>query len=323
MKNVLILSAGRRVELIEAFRAELGVLIPGAKVFAADLTPQLAPACQVADGAFSVPRATSAEYCDRIVDICIDNAIGMVIPTIDTELMVLSERVGDFTARGIHLVISSVELVANCRDKRKTAAFLEQLGIRSPRIYDVENITFPCFAKPYDGSCSVGAAIVENKDSLTRDMLHNPRMMFAELIGKDHAEYTIDAYYNKSGQLCCLVPRERIEVRGGEVSKGATRKHALYEYLLPRLKTVVGARGCLTFQFFTKLEGDSYLAIEINPRFGGGYPLSYAAGANYPGWLIREYLLGEEIGFFDQWESNLLMLRYDAKVLVHGHAAAQ
>jgi carbamoyl-phosphate synthase large subunit len=321
MKNVLILSAGRRVELVEAFRAELDVLIPGAKVFAADLSPQLAPACQVAEEAFAVPRVNSAEYCDRIIDICMANSIGLVVPTIDTELIVLSERVADFAERGIHLVISSRELVSNCRDKRKTAAFLEQLGIRSPQIYDAGNIIFPCFAKPYDGSCSVGASIVPSKESLTREMLDNPRMMFAELIGKDHTEYTVDAYYNKSGQLCCLVPRERIEVRGGEVSKGATRKHALYDFLLPRLRTIVGARGCLTFQFFTKLDVDRYLAIEINPRFGGGYPLSYAAGANYPGWLIREYLLNEEVGFFDKWEQNLLMLRYDAKVLVHGYAS--
>lgn len=320
--NVLILSAGRRVELVEAFRAELNAHIPGASVFGADLSPQLAPACQVADAAFEVPRVTSANYCDRIIEICVANDIGLVVPTIDTELLVLSERVGDFEAKGIHLVISSPELVQNCRDKRKTAAFLEQVGIRSPQIYDVNELAFPCFAKPYDGSCSVGASIVQSRENLTQDMLDNPRMMFAELIGKDHTEYTVDAYYNKSGQLCCLVPRERIEVRGGEVSKGATRKHALYDFLLPRLQTIPGARGCLTFQFFAKVEEGRFLAIEINPRFGGGYPLAYAAGANYPGWLIREYLLNEEVGFFDQWESDLLMLRYDAKVLVRGYAKA-
>jgi carbamoyl-phosphate synthase large subunit len=320
MKNVLVLSAGRRVELVEAFRAELNTLIPGAKVFAADLSPQLSPACQIADMTFQVPRVTNAEYCDRIIEICAQNEIGMVVPTIDTELLVLSERAADFAARNIHLIISSPELIQKCRDKRKTAAFLEEVGIRSPEIYDSGNLTFPCFAKPYDGSCSVGASMVQSRENLTQDMLDNPRMMFAELIGKDHVEYTVDAYYSKSGKLCCLVPRERIEVRGGEVSKGATRMHALYDFLLPRLKNIPGARGCLTFQFFAKVEEERFLAIEINPRFGGGYPLSYAAGANYPGWLIREYLLNEEISFFDQWEQDLLMLRYDAKVLVRGHA---
>jgi carbamoyl-phosphate synthase large subunit len=62
-----------------------------------------------------------------------------------------------------------------------------------------------------------------------------------------------------------------------------------------------------------------FAALEINPRFGGGFPLSYSAGANYPGWLIDEYILGKEVPFFDAWEDRLLMLRYDAKVLVHGY----
>lgn len=61
------------------------------------------------------------------------------------------------------------------------------------------------------------------------------------------------------------------------------------------------------------------IGIEINPRFGGGYPLSYLAGANYPKYLIEEYLLGKEILFFDEWEANLLMLRYDDEVLVSNY----
>ncbi|SKO11952.1 carbamoyl phosphate synthase-like protein [Mycobacteroides abscessus subsp. massiliense] len=59
--------------------------------------------------------------------------------------------------------------------------------------------------------------------------------------------------------------------------------------------------------------------MEINPRFGGGFPLTYAAGGNYPGWLIQEYIGGQDIPFSDDWENNLIMLRYDAKVLVREH----
>jgi carbamoyl-phosphate synthase large subunit len=316
------LSAGRRVELVEAFRSDLAVLIPGAKVFATDLRPHTSSACQVADGAFTAPRVTSADYCDFLIELCLQQKIGLVVPTIDTELLVLSERRDDFLARGIQLIISDPSFVQNCRDKRKTSAFLEAVGIRSPKIYTPASITFPCFAKPYDGSCSVGAAVVPSKESLTPEQLENPRMMFAELIGKDHVEYTVDAYYSRHGELLCLVPRERLEVRGGEVSKGVTRKNALYEFLLPKLKKITGARGCITFQFFAKIADQRFLAIEINPRFGGGFPLSFSAGAHYPDWLIREYLLEQDLSFFDGWLANLLMLRYDAKVLSHDYPEA-
>lgn len=142
-------------------------------------------------------------------------------------------------------------------------------------------------------------------------------MMFMEFVDSSHTEFTVDAYYDRHGELKCLVPRERIEVRCGEVSKGITRRHYVYEYLLPRLKGLKGARGCITLQLFANEKTQSFFAIEINPRFGGGYPLAYSAGANYPKWLIGEYLRDEALSFYDKWEGNLMMLRYDAKVLVH------
>ena len=70
--------------------------------------------------------------------------------------------------------------------------------------------------------------------------------------------------------------------------------------------------------FFGKTNGE-VKAIEINPRFGGGYPLSYRAGANYPLWLIQEYFNDEKIPDYDGWENELLMLRYDDEVIVHAN----
>jgi carbamoyl-phosphate synthase large subunit len=148
-------------------------------------------------------------------------------------------------------------------------------------------------------------------------MLNDEKLMFMEYMDSSYSEFTVDVYFDRYGQLRCLVPRQRIEVRDGEVSKGITRKGYVYDYLINRLSQIRGACGCLTVQLFAKTEPMRYAALEINPRFGGGFPLSYAAGANFPGWLIDEYLLGKEIPFFDQWESNLLMLRYDAKIMVH------
>ena len=318
--NVLITSAGRRVELVQAFQYDLKRFFPGAKVFSTDMQPILSAACQTADGYWKVPRATDERYLDVLLDLCLKNNIGMVVPTIDTELMVLAENRQAFQNEGVHLIISSEELVASCRDKRKTGDLFESIGVHSPEILDKTQLTFPCFVKPYDGSCSIGAEMLFSEEQLTSRILNDKKMMFMELIDDSHTEYTVDAYYSKEGTLSCLVPRERIEVRGGEVSKGVTRKNEVYEYLLPVCKKITGARGCLTFQLFANLEQDSFYGLEINPRFGGGFPLTYSAGARYPSWLISEYLLGNDIDFYDQWEADLLMLRYDDKKLISGYA---
>lgn len=318
MQNILILSAGRRVELVQAFSAELKTRYAGGLVFAADMNPAYSAACHVADGYFSVPKVTFGDYTDKLIDLCLTHKIGLVVPTIDTELLPLSLEIERFAEKGIHLILSSAEIVGLCRDKRKTSVLFESIGLPYPEIYSRDAIRFPCFAKPYNGSCSIGAEVIASPDGLTNKVLNDESLIFQELIDRSFIEYTVDAYYNRLGKICCLVPRERVEVRGGEVSKGVTRKNQVYEYLLPRLSLLKGVRGCITLQLFAKPDTEQYYALEINPRFGGGYPLSYSARANYPGWLIDEYYFGKDIVFFDNWEENLMMLRYDAKVLVYG-----
>ncbi|EGR0753319.1 TPA: ATP-grasp domain-containing protein [Vibrio vulnificus] len=314
--NILVSSAGRRVELVEAFKQSLIKYMPHGKVFCSDMRPELSSACQVADEYFSVPRVTEDGYIDCLLNLCEQKKIGLVIPTIDTELLVLAENRHRFLAKGIQVIVSDELLISYCRDKRKTAELFDSLGIDQPKILDRTKLTYPCFCKPYDGSCSVGAIALFSESDLTREILDNPKNMFMEFIPKSYSEYTIDAYYSKDSILKCLVPRKRLEVRGGEVSKGVTRNNFVYDYLLDRAKILKGARGCITFQLFVNEITQSIKGLEINPRFGGGYPLAHDSGAHYTDWLIREFLNDENIGFFDNWEPNLIMLRYDAKVLV-------
>lgn len=316
MNNVLVPAAGRRVELIQAFQADLAARLPGARVFATDMQPELSPACQVADGAFRLPSVSDPAYAESLLSLCHDAEVGLVVPTIDTELLLLARERDRFAAEGVNLVISDHALILNCRDKRRTAALFDEIGVETPAIYPRDAIRFPAFAKPYDGSRSIGAVALMSPEALTPELLADEKLMFMEFVGPDHVEYTVDVYYDRGGALRCLVPRQRLEVRSGEVSKGVTRRGALYDELLPRLSRIKGARGCLTIQFFVNHETGACAGIEINPRFGGGFPLSWAAGAHYTAWLIDEYLLDRPVPFYDGWKSGLVMLRYDAKVLV-------
>lgn len=319
--NILILSAGRRVELVQDFKTEATKFSDEIKIYCTDINPHMSSACHMADGAFSVTRIDDPNYIDEIFALAQKENIGLIIPTIDTELQKLADNRERFAAAGIHIIISDSDLISLCRDKRRTTALFQQYGINSPEIYRRDDITFPCFAKPYDGSRGIGAQAVNDPSELTPELLNDPKIMFCQLIDIQNTfkEFTVDIYYDKNGVAKCIVPRERLEVRSGEVSKGATRRNYLYDLLVTQLGKLDGARGCLTTQFFYHDESQTVYGVEINPRFGGGFPLTYASGANYINWLIREYLYNEEIPFFDQWKNDLIMLRYDAKVLVHEH----
>ena len=319
MSNILITSAGRRVELVDSFKAEGKKIDKNFKVICIDLEPDLSSACQVSDLCFKAPRVTIKEYIIFLKKLCADNLITLIVPTIDTELLVLSECREEFLEHGVQIIISDTSLIQACRNKNYTADLLNRIDIETPAIYDIKNLSYPCFVKPYDGSCSVGAFALNDESMLTSDILENPKNMFMELVPENYDEYTVDVYYDKFGMLKSLVPRLRIETRAGEISKGLTSKDVVYDYLKDKLCNLKGARGCITLQLFVNLKEKSFKAIEINPRFGGGYPLSYSAGANFPKMLIQEYILEREVDFLDDWEDNLLMLRYDSKVLIHDY----
>lgn len=318
--NILITSAGQRVSLVKAFQTEIKKLNENNKVFTVDLNPVLAPACHISDGYRTVKRVTDPNYISELLQICKELKIKLIIPTIDTELLILAENKTLFLENGITPIVAGLDFIKACRDKRIINGFFIENNIDIPQILDKNNLVFPLFIKPYDGSLSKDTFLIENESELTDYHFENPKLMFMEYIDHSvHDEYTVDTYYDKNGDLKCIVPRKRIFVRAGEVNKGVTHKNEIVDYVKDRLSHIVGAVGCLTMQFFFNADTKRIIGIEINPRFGGGYPLSYLAGANYPKYLIEEYILGKIINYNEDWEDNLLMLRYDDEVLVHNY----
>lgn len=315
--NILITSAGKRVALTRYFKETLCRFYPDAKVFTTDMNPEMAPAGYASDGCFKVPRVTSPDYPDILLNICKKNEVGMVIATIDTELLLLADLKESFRRLGIMVIVSDRNFVEVCRDKRNTGSFFERHGIRVPREIDKYHPTFPLFAKPYDGSLSTNLHYIKTVDELTQEILDDPKLLFMEYIDKKvYQEFTVDMYYGKDNRVKCIVPRERIEIRAGEINKGRTVKNGILTFLKEKLGYVKGCVGCICVQLFFHPETEDMVGIEINPRFGGGYPLSFMAGGNYPELLIREYFRGEDICYSDNWKDGMLMLRYDDAIYV-------
>lgn len=315
--NILITSAGQRVALVRNFQETLRRYFSDGKVYTTDMNPKLAPAAYVSDGCFEVPRCTSDDYIETLLTICLSNGIGMIVPTIDTELAILSANKEIFTKYDIFVSVSDYDFIMMCRDKRNTGKFFEEHGIRVPKAIDKYHPTFPMFAKPYDGSLSTNLHYIKNADELTEEILNDPKLLFMEYIDKDvYKEYTIDMYYGRDHKVKCIVPRERIKIRAGEINKGVTEKQPLTKYIYDRLEKIDGCVGCICIQVFLNPQNGDVVGIEINPRFGGGYPQTCAAGGNFAELLIREYYSGEKVNYFDDWKDHLLMLRYDDAVYV-------
>jgi carbamoyl-phosphate synthase large subunit len=318
--NILITSAGRRVSLVRAFKNELIKYYPDGKVFTVDMIPELSSACRASDGYFSVIRVTDHDYCNKLIEICLANDIRLIIPTIDTELIPLAENIKLFYDDGIFPVISSLEMVKICRDKKKLFQFFDSINFPRTSEVDINDPQYPIFVKPIDGSSSNGIRIITEKSQLAENELVDSKNVYLNYLNPaEYSEFTVDMYFDKNYFLRCAVPRERIEIRSGEVSKSVTRKGDLYTKITEKFSFLKGFVGCITLQVFVNRDTGEILGIEINPRFGGGYPLSYLAGANYPEYIIKEYLLNQQIQFVDNWKPDLLMLRYDAEIVVNDY----
>ncbi|TRZ42536.1 ATP-grasp domain-containing protein [Robertkochia solimangrovi] len=319
--NILICSAGRRVSLVNSFKRELTTRLPDAKVFTSDARPELAAACQISDRYFKVPSLSETDYIPRLIEICKNNDIKLLIPTIDTELRILAEHKKELEAEGITPLVSDLEFIRMCHNKRLTHEFFKSIDILAAKEYSKDNYSLPLYIKPINGSRGVDNFIIREETDLNSYHFENDNLIFLEYLDHDKfEEYTCDLYYDRKSSLRCVIPRKRVEVRDGEVNKGLTERNEIISMVREKLSTLPGVFGCINIQFFKHKETGAIYGIEINARFGGGYPLSYLAGGNYSGWIIDEYFLGKPIeDKFDVWEDQLLMLRYDNEILVHGY----
>ena len=315
-KNILITSAGRRVELINLWKESASNLLgEESLIFTSDINEKFSSASYFSHKSIQICSCQEKEYPEVLLEQCLINNIKLVLPTIDTELYVLAKNREKFQKAGIEIIVSDIEFINACHNKKLTSKLFKKLDIDTPAILDKNKLNFPFFLKPVSGSASKGVKVVLKRDDLNNSEINSENYIFQELVPKSWTEYSVDLYFDKLGYLKSCVPRERLSTRGGEINKGITRKNEVFNYLLEKISHVNGVRGVITFQLFTDPERKKFLAIEINPRFGGGYPMSHYAGAKFPDMLINEYILKKKIKSQNNWKKNLLMLRYDSMIV--------
>ena len=297
MIKILLTSVGRRVELVQAFRAAATHLGIRLTIIGADIT-DTAPALAYCDRTVIVPRISHLDYIPVLLKICRDQQVDGLIPTIDTDLLLLSREKEQFAQLGTKVFISAPDKIQICRDKRTTSDYFCSLGLAAPEA--VSNVKdycgdFPAFIKPIDGSSSIGANRADSLQEL---------QMYADQLGSyviqpfaTGTEYTVDVFCDYEGAPVYITPRIRTAVRGGEVLK--TQIHH-QEQIISEIQTVIAdfkPCGPMTVQLIRNEEKNFNQYIEINPRFGGGAPLSMKAGADAAAALLR-LLAGEKLSYY-------------------------
>lgn len=311
--NLLFTCAGRRTYLLKYFKENLST---GDKVIATDM--QLtAPALQAADVKLQVPAVYAANYVDITLDICKQHQVDALISLNDLELPILAGNKERFEEIGVKVIVSDSEVIDIAFDKYKTAQWVESLGLNAPKTYvrleDVKaalalgEISFPLFMKPRWGSGSIGLETIEDDEELeiyynlllkkikktilaTASVGDEYIMIQEKLTGK---EFGLDIMNDLTGKNVGVSVKQKLSMRAGETDKAITvdipEVYEMGRKIGENLKHI----GNLDVDIMQRANGD-YCVLELNPRFGGGYPFSYEAGVNLPKAIIQ-WVKGESV----------------------------
>lgn len=315
--KILFTSVGRRVELIEAFRSAAKRLNQELILYGADMDVSC-PAAAFCDGKLEVPRIKSKEYLPVLQNFCKENQIDLLIPTIDTDLLLLAQNREMFEEVNTRVLISAPEKIALCRDKRYTADYFHSVGLQSPSpVDDVRQYAggFPAFIKPKDGSASKNAYRVDNAEELAIYAEQIPDYIIQPFVSG--TEYTVDIFCDFEGNPVYITPRIRLAVRAGEVLKTEIRQDESIIAEMKRMLADYRPCGPLTVQLIQDTATGVNWYIEINPRFGGGAPLSIKAGADSAEALLR-LLAGDSVPYCaNAAEDGAVFCRFDQSVRVN------
>ena len=311
--NILFTCAGRRTYLLKYFRENLE---SGDKIIATDMQLSV-PALQAADVKVQVPAVYADNYIDITLNICKEHNVDILISLNDLELPILADNKARFESMGIKLIVSSPEVIDICFDKYKTAQWVESIGLNAPKTYvrlaDAKDalargeISFPLFMKPRWGSGSIGLESIEDIEEL--DIYYHlllkkikKTILATASVGDEYimiqekltgSEFGLDVMNDLNGNHVAVSVKQKLAMRAGETDKAITCDLPIVREMGQKIGENLKHIGNLDVDIMQRANGD-YCVLELNPRFGGGYPFSYEAGVNMPKAII-DWVKGQAV----------------------------
>ncbi len=311
--NVLITAASRRVPLVRAFRDAVGKFGKG-RVITTDISP-LSPALYFGHKHHIVPLTTDRRYIPIIESICDVEGVSLVIPTIDDELPIFGQARSRFESVGVRVAISNEKTGLICNDKYQTYLFCRDNDIAIPETVlagdlETRRKTFPAIVKPRFGRGSVNVYQVQTEEQLRVFANYVPDSIVQDFV--EGTEFTVDVLSNFSGKVISVVPRERLVIRAGVTDKGITRKVSTVMDFAADIAERMQIVGASNIQ--CKYDGQRVTLIEVNPRFSGGIPLTLAAGADFPSWLLQMTAGLDVRSQMGKFQDGLTMMSFEESI---------
>lgn len=314
--NILILSAGTRCQLVNYFcKKENGFN----KVVSTDCS-KYAPALYGADKHYIVPKMNEAAYLPTIKEICKTENINVLLPLQENELELIAEHRTEFENMGILVVISDIASVKMCRDKWLMYKHLTDKGIPCVNTYDyntesekIKELTLPVMAKERNGFGSMGVLKINHWPLLKAYAQSTDENLIVQPF-HDTMELGVDAYVDfVSGELVAVFAKEKLRMRAGETEKSKSVKDKKINELVKLVLREMNFKGPIDMDIL--LCDGEYRILEINPRFGGGYPHAYECGVNFTKFISTNARGKANVPVIGEYRENQILLKFTDAVL--------
>lgn len=322
--NILFSTIGRRGYIVDYFRKHLP---DDSKLIGTsdrnDRDTEFTSGFLHCDKSYIVPSIKDERrYIDELLNICKREKIDMLFSFYDYDTYILSKYIEEFKAIGVKPVISSHQVNTICFDKVETFNFLKREGIKTPWVMTSEEVmrqeipSYPVIVKPRFGFGSNAICHARNKNEVDFFLKYydTEDMIVQEFI--EGAEYSFDVLNDFNGQTVTAIVKQKVKMRSGETDQGYTIKDTRLVELGMELGNKLAHIGPLDVDFFIR-DGEPYI-LELNPRFGGAYPISYLAGVDFPKILIdlaNDKIDSYEYEKYHDYQEGVIMIK-DINILM-------
>lgn len=303
--NILLTSVGRRAYMVKYFKDVMGV----DEVHVCNSDDKTV-AFHYADKSIISPLIYDDNYIPFLLSYCKENKIDIVISLFDIDLLVLAKNKKEFEKIGTRVIVSEPELVEICNDKYKTYLFLKENGFNVPKTYltledtinalDRGEISYPVIVKPRFGCGSIAMSIAEDEMALLYYFRRNTRTINKSYLKYESAavdekiiyqeclcgqEYGVDIINNLEGSFENAIVKKKIAMRAGETDIARIEENREIYNECKRLSSLTKHIANMDTDVFL-VDGKPYI-LEMNARFGGGYPFSHMGGCNLPKAIVE------------------------------------
>ncbi|RYH72786.1 ATP-grasp domain-containing protein [Flavobacteriaceae bacterium 144Ye] len=328
--NVLLTSAGRRSYLVAYFKEAVASL--NGIVHVCNST-SLCSAFQFADYTFVSPNIYSKQYIPEVLNYCLKHNITLVVPLFDIDLLVLSKHKDIFEKHGITVVVSDTEVISKCNDKWSTYLFLKAHKLNTPKSYlvletvlkDLEEgiVVYPLLLKPRWGMGSIGVFKADNKTELlffyeyVEKQIHTTYLKYESSFTQestviiqefvDGKEFGLDVINDLQARYVNTFVKEKLAMRSGETDISKLVTNTVLSRLGASIANHLKHLGNLDVDVM--FDGVDYKVIEMNARFGGGYPFTHSAGVDLPKAIVA-WALGQTYTLSSVNDTDTVIYKY-------------